>query len=409
MGLEDVKEWLHYCGRCNSCKFLYRNYRASCPSFEKFQFEPYTSSGKVWMAWDLYRGIYDWSDSIVEKIYACTLCGNCTEQCQQEVSNHALDIFEALREEAVERGIGPMAAHRKFQENMDAVNNPYGEEHAERFAGILSKYFRDNADVAYFVGCTSAYREKNLATSSLFLLAKLGVNFTLIPDEWCCGSPLLTTGQTTAARALAEHNIKVIEDLGVKQVVVSCAGCYRTLKNQWRRKYGVDFDFEVLHFTEFLLHNKKLLKPFLKNSNKRDKLRLTYHDPCHLGRHSGVYDAPRQVLEMIPGVELEEMERVRENAWCCGAGAGVKSQFKEWAVEISEERVNEAREIEDVKVLASACPFCERNLKDATTSLEAPIEVLDVNEILIRRCFPGESVEVFLQTASRAPAADAQE
>ncbi|MHA1732933.1 MAG: (Fe-S)-binding protein [Promethearchaeota archaeon] len=397
MGLDAVKEWLHYCGRCNSCKYLYRNYRESCPAFEKFEWESYTASGKVWIAWDLSRGLYDWSESVVEKVYACTMCGNCAEQCQQEISNHHMDIFEALREEAVERGLGPMPAHRAFKSNIEAVNNPYGEDHGERFAGISPSFFRDGADVAYFVGCTSAYREKQLAMSSIFLLSKMGVNFTLIGEEWCCGSPLLTTGQRLAAEVLARHNVEAIKQLGVKTVVVSCAGCYRTLKKQYTEKFGLyDDEFEVLHFAEFLVREKKRLKPFLKRSSKKDKLRVTYHDPCHLGRHAGVYDAPREVLEMIPGVELVEMERIRENAWCCGAGAGVKSQFKEWAVEISEARVDEAEEIEGVRVLASACPFCERNLKDATSSKNSQLDVLDVNELLIERCFPGESVEALV-------------
>ncbi len=401
MGLEAVKEWLHYCGRCNSCKFLYRNYRESCPAFEKFNWESYTASGKVWLAWDLYRGIYDWNESVIEKIFACTLCGNCAEQCQQEISNHHLDIFEALREEAVERGLGPMSAHRGFKENVDKVNNPYGEPHESRFPEMMQKFFKQGADVAYFVGCTSAYREKNLANSSLFLLSKMGVNFTLIPEEWCCGSPLLTTGQRLAAEFLARHNIEAIKQLGVKTVVVSCAGCYRTLKKQYPEKYGLDFaddGIEVLHFAEFLAREKKRLKPFLKNSSKKQKLKVTYHDPCHLGRHAGVYEAPRDVIKMIPGIELVEMERIKENAWCCGAGAGVKSQFKEWAVEISAGRVKEAEEIDTVEVLASACPFCERNLKDAVTAEESPMRVLDVNELLIERCFPNESVEEYIKT-----------
>src|SRR5271157_571919 len=124
MGLNDVVEWLHMCGRCNSCKYTYRQYLPSCPAFEKFQWETYTSNGKIWLAQELLRGRVPWTDSVVQKIYSCTLCGSCAEQCQQEAGAHNQDIFEALREEAVERGLGPLDAHAKIRDNIEAVDNP---------------------------------------------------------------------------------------------------------------------------------------------------------------------------------------------------------------------------------------------------------------------------------------------
>lgn len=383
MGLEEVKEWLHYCGRCNSCKYIYRDYRNSCSAFMKFYFEPYTSGGKIWMAHDLALGKYDWSPSIVQKVFSCTLCGNCTIQCQQEAGKHALDIFEALREEAVERGLGPLAAHRLFLENVEKVNNPYGDPKEDRFKGVPEKYFISDADVIYYVGCTSAYREKQLLNSVIPILDKLNVKFTLLKDEVCCGSPLLTTGQFKAARRVAEHNVNLINTTSGQTVIASCAGCLRTLKKQYERKYGLKIQKEVLHVSEFLARKLKSLKK-LYQGGKKPLEKATYHDPCHIGRHIGIFEEPRKVLKSIPGIEFVEMGRNRDNAWCCGAGAGVKSGFKEWALEISEERIKEAEET-GAKYLVSTCPFCERNLRDATENMKSSIEVIDLCQLVLKK------------------------
>lgn len=381
MGLDDVKEWLHYCGRCNSCKFLYRDYNTSCPAFEKFVWECYTSSGKIWMARDLFEEKYPLSESIMEKVFSCTLCGNCTVQCQQEVSDHALDIFEALREECIEQGfIKP--EHAKFRDNVEAVKNPYGEPHEARFTGIPDKYFKKTAEYYFFIGCTTSLRDKDLLMDILEILDLTGIDFTLSKDEICCGSPLLTTGQKKAAESLATENAGNIKKIECKKVLTACAGCFRTLKRQYPEKYGLlnDGTVEVLHLSEFLAEKLKILDLGKPNG----QINVTYHDPCHLGRHVGVYEEPRKVLRKLPGVNFIEMPRNRDNSWCCGAGAGVKSAYKDWAIEISEERVlessNLANENHDrITYLVTTCPFCERNLKDAHASLVDKQEI-DAND-----------------------------
>ncbi|MBD3351082.1 MAG: hypothetical protein GF364_06315 [Candidatus Lokiarchaeota archaeon] len=415
MGLKDVKEWLHYCGRCNSCKYIYRVYEPSCPAFEKFKWEPYTSSGKVWIARDLFEGKYELSQSICDKVFACTLCGNCTIQCQQEIGDHALDIFEALREECIEAGY-TIPAHLKFRENVEELQNPYGEKHDKRWEGIDDKYFKDSAEVYFFVGCTTSLRNKTLFSNILKLLDYLGVDFTLARDEWCCGSPLLTTGQKKSAKFLAEHNTDLIAKLGAKTVITACAGCFRTLHSQYPSKYGLltnqnhfnankeivektkDTENEkdtknirVLHISQYL--NEIIDKKNIKIKHPKE-INVTYHDPCHLGRHVGVFEEPREVLKKLKGVHLIEMPRNRDNAWCCGAGAGVKSGFKDWALEISEDRLREAMQLQktqdiNIDYMISTCPFCERNLSDARKSLidkgelsDSSLKVIDLVELI---------------------------
>lgn len=384
MGLKELSKWLSYCPRCNSCKFLYRDYSQSCPAFERFKWECYTASGKVWLARDLFEGKYPLSESIRDKIFSCTLCGNCSEQCQQEISEHHQDIFEALREECVDAGLS-LPVHQAFHNSIDKNNNPYGEPHDQRFAGLDAKYFKDTADIFFFVGCTTAYRNKQLMYDVLKIMDHLGVNFTLAKDEWCCGSPLFTTGQKKYAKALAEHNVELFKKMKIKTVVTACAGCFRSLKTQYTRNFGLleenekkdkaaESSLEVIHLSEFLerIITKKVF-------TKTDKIRVTYHDPCHLGRHVGVFEEPRAVIKKMKNVTLIEMPRNRKNAWCCGAGAGVKSAYKDWSLEISELRIKEAIDLQKdgkgpLKYIVSACPFCERNLSDAVESLKKKAE-----------------------------------
>ncbi|TFG05557.1 MAG: (Fe-S)-binding protein [Promethearchaeota archaeon] len=378
MGLEAVKDWIHQCSRCSSCKYIYRDYNSSCPSGEKFWFETFWASGRVWMAKGIVNGDIDWSDSLIRALYACPLCGNCSIQCKQDVSAHLLDIFEAFREEAVKAGKGPLPVHKTFADGIQKENNPYNEPHKSRLDWLGDLDLPKTAEVLYYVGCTSSYRQKEIAQATFSLLKKLNVNFTISPGEWCCTSPLLRTGQTAIAAPVVRHNLAVLQQTEAKIVIFSCAGCYRTFKEDYPKILGTELNAEVLHVTEFLL---ELLKNGTLRFTRNFPHKITYHDPCHMGRHVGVYDAPRELLKSVLGLELIEMPRNRENAWCCGAGGGVKSGFKDWAIDISKDRVREAEHV-DAEYLVSTCPFCYRNLEDAITTSQSRLKMLDVTQIL---------------------------
>jgi heterodisulfide reductase subunit D len=322
----------------------------------------------------MLEGDLEMSESMAEKIYSCVLCGNCEQQCEQEVGDHLVEIFEALRQDAVEKGFGPMPEHKVFRENISTLGNPYGEPREDRFSEeYLQKHLKDRADIVYFVGCTAAYREKELTRHTVSVLEKMGVDFGIMKDENCCGSPLLTTGQLDAAREIAEKNVEMVKATGATTVVASCAGCFRTWATQYQKKFGIELPFKVMHVSEFIEQNLKKLR--FKATKEHRK--VTYHDPCHLGRHGGVYEAPRNVLKKLPGVELVEMPRNRNVAWCCGAGAGVKSAFKDFALETAEKRVQEA-EGTDASSIITCCPFCERNLGDAVKAISSGMQVADL-------------------------------
>lgn len=379
---EQLREWVYACIRCNTCKYIIDQYHDSCPAGKKFQFESYYGSGKAWIARALLENEIKFTPSLVKKIYACPTCGNCTVQCELEVSEHLLDIIEGLRAEAVRQGFGPLESQKVFEDAIAAEHNPYKGLHAERTKWIKdAKQLKDTAEVLYFVGCTSSYRETEIATEMLDLLTKMQIDVTVSKDEWCCGSPLIRTGQLKFVKELAEHNMKMIKESGAKSVVFSCAGCYRTLKEDYKALLDKESEYELYHVTDYLA---KLIKDGKIHFKEGPPIKVTYHDPCHIGRHCGIYDSPRKILESIPNIKFVEMRRNRENAWCCGAGGGVKSGFRDWAIEIASERIIEA-EATGADILVSSCPFCKRNLMDAIKATNSKLKFMDITELINSR------------------------
>ncbi|MHA1111554.1 MAG: (Fe-S)-binding protein [Promethearchaeota archaeon] len=365
------------CIRCNTCKYSSQMYYESCPSGEKFKFESFWASGRIKIA----RGILNRDIPITEELYdavfACPTCGACEISCQAPHQDTIVNIIESLRELVVD-SIGAPEPQSKILERVNEKNNPYNEPHFD-VEEIKKKYaLPDEAEIVYFIGCTSNYRQLSIRDATLSVLKKLGLEYTVI-DEYCCGSPLIRTGQVKNITQLMQHNMDEIRRAGAKIVLTSCSGCFRTLSKDYPKfNYIFPDDVQILHTSQFLneyLSEHEIILP------EHEVLDITYHDPCHLGRHMGVYDAPRELIEKIPRAHLIEMKRNRELAWCCGSGGGVKIGYPEWALEVASERVQEAEET-GTKMIVSTCPFCKTNLSDAVKSSKSKMEVVDLIEIL---------------------------
>jgi heterodisulfide reductase subunit D len=375
---QDWKDIVHRCFRCGYCKFTHNYSDFNCPSYKKYKFETYSTGGRMWLIYGLINNDLKWSQNLANVLYACTTCGNCTENCRfGKFKDFLVDIIEAARVEAFQNGFCP--ENQKFLlERIEDLNNfnPYGEKNTDNVE-LKEKYnLPDKAEWVYYIGCTSNYRQQKLRDATLRLLKKVGINFTVI-DEHCCTSPLIRTGQIDLVSDFMNYNINQINNAGASKVITSCAGCYKTLKKDYK-KLGADLGFEVLHTGELI---KNLLdKKKIKITSNFDKT-ITYHDPCHLGRHMDMYEIPREIIQSIPEIKFVEMKRNRENAWCCGAGGGVKIGYPDWALEISKERLDEAKKT-GATVLTSMCPFCRTNLADANEKYNMGFEVIDLIELI---------------------------
>jgi heterodisulfide reductase subunit D len=374
-GKEFLEMAFDRCIKCSTCKYSYKEFEPSCPSGEKFLFESYWASGRIRTIRGLINGDLEWSEDLKDPIFACTTCGACIDSCNAPHADYIVDMIEALRELAVKH-IGSAENQEFLISRCEESCNPYGEPNSDNIE--LKKKFNlpDKAEWVYYIGCTSNYRQQNLRDSTIRFLKKAGINFTLI-DEHCCTSPMIRTGQIGIVNDYMNYNIAQIKNTGASKVITSCAGCYKTIKRDFKR-FGGEYDFEVYHTVELV---KQLLDEGKITFKSEYNKTVTYHDPCHLGRHMGIYEIPREIYKQIPGLKLVEMKRNRNFAWCCGAGGGVKIGYPDWAVEVSSERLKEAKET-GATVVSSTCPFCRTNLSDANKNYNFEFEVLDLMEII---------------------------
>ena len=377
---EHYLEILRECIKCGTCRYVYRDWSRICPSGEYGGFETYYLGGKNLLLRGLLRGEIKPTPSLIKRFYHCTLCGACQVQCQiAEIHNNALEWLEGFREMAVNKGWGPMPRQKMFGEHIVKEHNPYMELHKDRLNWLpSSSSLPEKADIVFFVGCTSTYRQTNIAKATVEILQGLGINFTVMKDEWCCGSPAQRTGQRKIAEDCAHHNLEEIKKIGATTVVTSCAGCYRMFKEDYVERYGLEHGLEIVHTPNMLLN---LVKKGKLKFTKELKMKVTYHDPCHTGRHMGIYNEPRELLRSIPGIELVEMPRNRENAWCCGHGGGVRADFPDLALFAASERLKEAKAT-GAEAITSTCPFCYRSFLDGIKETYPEYKVYDVVELV---------------------------
>ena len=314
-----------------------------------------------------------------EDIWRCTTCGTCPQRCPRGVDPIKLGV--ALRRIATEYGAfpDPVSPIVSVADSLRAEGNPFNMERARRAdwtQGLPVKTFTEGMEVLYFPGCYLSYdpRMKKVAAATAKILDKAGVEFGILgAKESCCGESIRKTGNEPLFKHLARENIKTFIDQGVKKILVSSPHCLHSFRNEYPE---FSARFEVVHITEFL--RELIAEGRLKPSRGYQK-KVTYHDPCYLGRHNGVFDAPREVLEKMPGVDLNEMQESRERSLCCGGGGGRIWMETPKAERFADLRVKQALET-GAEVLVSACPYCITNFTDA--SLGQPIEVKDITEVV---------------------------
>jgi len=373
---------VHRCFRCGYCKFTSDYTDFNCPSYRKFRFETYSPGGRMWLIRGWLNGEIKNSERFQEILFSCATCANCVEHCVFTFSEDLVNIFIAAREELVAEGLVPPPV-RDYLKNIHVNGNPYKLPAAERgkwAEGTGLEAYKDQ-DYLFYVGCVGSYDERavKIARAVGTLLAKAGLSIGILGEkETCDGNEVRSLGESGLFELLARQNIQAFQDLGVKKVITLDPHAFNAFKNDYP---GLGGRFEVYHYTQVLAPLIQSGKIPLKDSS----LTVTYHDPCYLGRHNKEYQAPRSILKAIPGLELVEMERNGENAFCCGGGGGnfftdILGGGEESPARL---RVREALET-GAGIIAVACPQCAKMLEDAVKSeeLDERLKVMDVAEIV---------------------------
>lgn len=341
----DIKS-INQCVRCGSC-------RTFCPVLEQSGWESANARGRVMILRGLTRGLSP-DSKVLESLNTCTTCGICTENCPAGINPP--QMIETARRELVSMG-----AMTRQQEDLSRIiyasGNTFGEDR-DRLSWLSDRSsIPRSSDYVYFVGCMNSYRYPETAARTYSLLSRLKA--TLLPKELCCGSPLMRTGYD--AGRFVDENCRQISETGASTVITGCAGCYTTLKNSYPK------DFRVLSIPEFLAEHISEL------DLKKLELTVTYHDPCHLGRHNRIFEQPRQVIEAI--CSLKEMKTNREAARCCGGGGGVRAGYRDLSLQMARRRLEDASD--EVDYIVTSCPLCIRNLNDAGAG-ERAIDLVDL-------------------------------
>jgi len=433
--LEELKKDIYKCIHCKACKFAYSNepdregigefsgkqstvlYEGmidACPAGIEYGWEAFWNAGKMWIARSILSGDLEFSEEVRDVILPCITCGQCSAQCETKV--RTVDIIESLRAACIESGIPMIDKHELVDKLVKERNNPYGGAAAERLkwakdAGLEKFINNKDAKIAYYVGCTASYRQIEVAIATAKLFEQLGMNFTLVADEVCCGSPFFRIGAVDTAQGLMRKNLETFKN--VEMVYFSCAGCYRTFTIDYPKWMAEDekLPFKTQHAFELvarLVQQEKI--KFKPNKELKGKV-VTYHDPCHTGRHFALdmeqemieksenlmidsrkidraieawYDVPRVILRKLEedvGIKFKEMYRIKLDSMCCGAGGGVRAGYPEFSIRTASLRCDEANAI-GADILTTECPFCWRNLYDANEQYNHGMVVMGVLQMI---------------------------
>jgi len=419
MKFEEYRPMMERCSNCLGCKWIpfdkikSLRFGENCPSNKYFEFHTFSARGKFQLGQVLMDGKADFTEGAREAIMYCNSCGLCDVSCKITRYNlEPMSFLIALKEYAVEKGKqypiqDQIAAHFKKEKTM--IREESKADRLNWAKGLkLKDLSSEKADTMFYVGCKYSYDKElsEYARKCAEVLLDAGVDMGVLgATEMCCGGRMRQMGYVEDFKEAADVNIKAIKAAGVKRIVTPCSDCYSAFKRQYAE---LGLDVEVVHTVEVL---DQLVAEGKIKFTKKVPMKVTYHDPCNLGRlgepyvawegkekkilnqvHTweprrpryngiyGVYEAPRNILNSIPGVELVEMERIREYTWCCGSGGVCGEINEEFASWTSNERVQEA-EATQAEAIITSCPWCKAMLSDAVKASGSKMKVYDVTEL----------------------------
>ena len=364
--LKEIEEKMIRCIKCGECQ-------AVCPVFKEEQIEGYVARGKIKLLRTILNGQIDFTEAIQRRIDECLNCNACFTACPPGIDVD--EIIITARHQMRKNGIPLSESLKIVKNNILEKNNPFGLPAQEKEQWILKDIIERKSENLFFAGCSISYSQNKVAKASLRVLDMAGIGYTTLGnDEMCCGDPLLRMGEVEEYERLREINLRKFKDKGIKVIFTSCAGCVKSLKKDFGDK------FEVYHTLEFL---EKLAKERKIEFDKEFKKKVVYFDGCDIGRHAGIFEAPRELLKRVPGLELLEFPKNRENSECCGGP--FMASFPDLAKNIAAKRIKGAMDL-GVDTIAVACPTCLLNLKEGAKLVDgSQIDIQDVS-MIVQKC-----------------------
>jgi len=353
---QELEEAAYRCAQCGYCV-------DGCSLYSGKGWESSSPRGKWYFLKRYEQGKLPMTQEMAEKFLLCTTCKKCDPVCQVGLSIESL--WGELRGELVASGrFHTFPPFEMMGTSYDLENNIWAGFAEERDAWLPEDIeVKEGCELAYWAGCTASYVEKDIARGAVRILQKGGVDFAYLgKDETCCGVPFFMSGKWDLFEKAVRRNIEEVNRRGIKTLVTSCPGCWVTLNHhyrEWADKLGLRWELEVRHISEVAA---ELVEQGKLRFERELPLKVTWHDPCHIGRHGGIYEEPRRVLRAIPGLELVEMEHNREDGLCCGSVLTLIGDTHPTSQNIAQERLREAR-LSGAEVIATTCPCCEFQLR----------------------------------------------
>jgi Fe-S oxidoreductase len=378
MRIEEYKDMIYACGRCEICRGF--DYNDRCPEVFTQHWESSTARGRMAIARAILEGKLSYSEDLAERIFGCFMCGRCREECKKAAQIDVIEITKAMRQDFVEQGIKIPEDGATMAETVSSSGNIFADSPKVHNKWAEGLEFIKGSGTLFYPGCLASHRFKEKTNILVQLLQAAGYNLDFLgDDQTCCGTPYWITGKMENASDYAKDYLKKLQDRGVKEIITPCPSCFRAFDEEYPHLLGIEsFPIKVRHTSEVLqeIVTQKKLK-FTNPVNKK----VTYHDPCEIGRYRDIYNPPREVLEVIPGLEFIEMSRNRERAFCCGGGGGCKIMFPDHSQKVSDERIRDFVATE-AELMATICPACEMNLTHGMYESNLEVRVLDIAEIM---------------------------
>jgi Fe-S oxidoreductase len=381
---EKVEEAAFTCAQCGYCK-------EGCTLYAGRGWESASPRGKMQYLRGYAKGEVPLTQEMSDTFLLCSTCKKCDLACQTDLPIES--VWEEMRGELIASGkFNTFPPFEMMGASYDMENNIWAGFSADR-SSWLPEDVRplESGPVAYWAGCTASYVEQDIARGAARILKEGGIDFAYLGnDETCCGVPFLMSGKWDVFEEAVRRNVKALKERGIRKLYTSCPGCWVTLSGhyrEWAEKLGLEWDVEVEHITELAAELVRDGKLRFKNEVP---MKVTWHDPCHIGRHGRIYEEPREVLEAIPGLELTEMEHNRDEGLCCGSVLTLIGETRPTSGRIAHARLQEALDT-GAEAIVTTCPCCEFQLRVWNAAEGNDIKVLDFAAVVAEAL--GEKLE----------------